>query len=80
MDYQTFFKVDVVNWIEESNRQLEKHTLFAREYWNWVMNSTRQLCDKYDNHPLVMQQVKLLYEYQEEMYREYRQRMTVGEE
>lgn len=67
MDYESFFQ-DVTAWMTESNHQLEKHTLFAREYWDWVMRSTRELCDKYENHPLVMRQVRMLYEYQEELY------------
>lgn len=72
MDYESFFQ-DVTAWMTESNHQLEKHTLFVREYWDWVMRSTRELCDKYENHPLVMRQVKMLYEYQEELYLKFSQ-------
>lgn len=71
MDYKAFFE-DVALWMDESNEQLKHHSLFAREYWDWVMRSTRQLCDKYDNHPLVMRQVKMLYEYQEALYLKYK--------
>lgn len=72
MDYESFFQ-DVTAWMTESNHQLEAHTLFAREYWDWVVRSTRELCDKYENHPLVMRQVKMLYEYQEELYLKFSQ-------
>ncbi|WP_088838946.1 hypothetical protein [Listeria sp. ILCC792] len=72
MNYESFFQ-DVTAWMTESNYQLEKHTLFSREYWDWVMQSARKLCDKYDNHPLVMRQVKMLYEYQEELYLKFSQ-------
>ncbi|MBC6300317.1 hypothetical protein [Listeria booriae] len=71
MDYKAFFH-DLVLWMDESNEQLKQHTLFAREYWDWVMCSTSLLCKKYDNHPLVMRQVKMLYEYQEALYLKYK--------
>ncbi|EAE0845952.1 hypothetical protein G3598_002452 [Listeria monocytogenes] len=71
MDYKAFFH-DVGLWMDDSNEQLKQYSLFAREYWDWVMRSTSLLCDKYDNHPLVMRQVKMLYEYQEALYLKYK--------
>lgn len=77
MDYHAFFQ-DVTKWMDISNRKIKELTLFNPEYWNWVIESVRVICDKYDNHPLVQKQMKLLYEYQEETYRECKEDKSHG--
>lgn len=59
MDYRSFF-ADVTEWMTESNNQIKQHSINSQEYWDWVVHSTGQLCNKYNNHELVIRQMSML--------------------
>lgn len=65
MDYRAFY-AEVADWIYASNNMAAKHGLSSNEFWRWVATSTGEMCNKYQNNPLVQQQVKMLYSWLEE--------------
>lgn len=69
MDYKAFY-ADVANWIYQSNHMAIKYGLDNFDYWQWVATSTGELCDKYQNNPLVKMQVTMLFQWLENVYEE----------
>ena len=67
MDYQAFF-ADIARWIHESNQQATKYGIRDERFWSWVSQSIGQMCDKYNNAPLVKKQMAMLYEWLEDIY------------
>lgn len=67
MDYQKFYN-EVVNWINQSNQMAMKHGLDSDAFWNWVTSSTSEMGIRYNNNPLVIKQMVMLYEWLDDVY------------
>lgn len=65
MDYQAFYS-DVANWIIRTNQMAMQHGMNSDFFWKWVSSSSGELSCKYDNNPLVMKQMIMLYQWIEE--------------
>jgi hypothetical protein len=67
MDYQKFFN-EVVGWINQSNQMAMKYGLDSDDFWNWVITSTGEISTRYNNNPLVIKQMAMLYEWLDDIY------------
>lgn len=67
MDYQKFYN-EVVDWINTANQMAMKYGLDSMDFWNWVTYSTGELGKKYNNHPLVIRQMAMLYDWLDDIY------------
>jgi len=67
MDYQKFFN-EIVSWINEVNKKASQFGLESSEFWTWVTRSMGELCELYDNNPLVIKQMVMLHEWLDEIY------------
>ncbi|RDW21024.1 hypothetical protein CWR48_04220 [Oceanobacillus arenosus] len=68
MDYQAFY-TEVVNWINQVNQLATKYGgMESNDFWTWVTMSTGELCEKYNNNPIVIKQMVMLHEWLEEVY------------
>lgn len=67
MDYQKFFS-EVVAWINEANNKAVQLGLDSHEFWTWVTRSEGEMCERYDNNPLVTKQMVMLHEWLDEIY------------
>lgn len=66
MNLNEFYN-DVVNWINECNRQAVNLGMESESFWNWVMFSIGELSNKYNNELATMQLV-MLVEWLEKIY------------
>lgn len=73
-DLMNFFEQvfsDIARWINEANARAGSMGMQSNEYWQWVMASSGDLCNKYQNHELVMMVmldlVKWLEDYHKKM-------------
>lgn len=67
MDYQKFFN-EIVAWINEANNKAVELGLNSNEFWSWVTKSEGEMCEKYNNNPLVIKQMIMLHEWLSEIY------------
>lgn len=67
MDYQQFYN-EVVNWILSANQMAIQHGLESEAFWNWVMASSAEMCRRYENNPLVLKQMVMLFEWLDDVY------------
>jgi hypothetical protein len=67
MDYQMFYN-EVVEWINLGNQMAMKHGMNSDEFWNWVTSSTAEICKRYNNNPLVVKQMAMLFEWLDDVY------------
>jgi len=65
MDYKQFFG-DVVIWMAEANETASKVGMKSPAFWEWVSESSSQLCQKYQEHPLAVKQMVMMFEWLEE--------------
>lgn len=71
MDYKAFF-AEVADWIQEANQMAMKHGIESDSFWYWVTGSTADLCNKYENNPLVIKQMICLADWLEDAYEKKR--------
>lgn len=64
-DYRKFMN-EVVDWIVEQESVAQKLGFGSVEYFNWVFESSGKLCDKYENHPFALRQMRMVYEHIDE--------------
>lgn len=76
MDYQAFYN-EVVVWINKANQLAVQYGMDKNEFWIWVTRSTGELCNKYNNNPLVIKQMVMLHEWLDEIY--FSQRRMKGD-
>lgn len=69
MDYKVFY-TEVAEWIMQVNQMAVKYGMQSEAFWQWVASSISQLCNKYNNTPLVKKQMTMLFEWLEEIYEE----------
>lgn len=67
MDYKKFFE-EVTDWINEVNKMAIKYGMGGEEFWTWVTTSVGEMCNKYDNNKLVVNQMVMLTEWLEDIY------------
>ncbi|MGY3766824.1 hypothetical protein ACWOAH_09895 [Vagococcus vulneris] len=67
MDFHSFYQ-DVIKWMEANNQMVGQHTNQSDTYWEWVIQSIGYMCQKYDNHPLVISQMLMFLNYLEDSY------------
>lgn len=62
---------DIARWINEANARAGSMGMQSDAYWQWVMVSSGDLCNKYQNHDLLMMVmldlVKWLEDYHKKM-------------
>lgn len=61
-DYRKFMN-EVVDWIEAQEDAAQRYGFGSVEYFNWVFESSGKLCDKYENHPFALRQMRMVYEH-----------------
>ena len=64
-DYRKFMN-EVVDWIEAQEDAAQRYGFGSVEYFNWVFESSAKLCDKYENHPFALRQMRMVYEHIDE--------------
>lgn len=64
-DYRKFMN-EVVDWIETQEDAAQRYGFGSVEYFNWVFESSGKLCDKYENHPFALRQMRMVYEHIDE--------------
>lgn len=69
MDFHIFYQ-DVIKWMEANNQMISKYSIQSDTYWDWVVKSSGYMCNKYDNHQLVINQMMMLMNYLENIYKE----------
>ena len=69
MDFHTFYQ-DVTKWMEANNLTVGKFGIESEHYWDWVIQSIGYMCNKYNNHQLVINQMNMLLSYLENSYKE----------
>lgn len=67
MDYKQFF-AEVADWIGQANQMAVRHGITSEAFWEWVTRSSAEICDKYNNAPLVIRQMMMLCDWLEEAY------------
>lgn len=67
MDYRAFY-AEIAEWVYMSNTMATKHGMDSNEFWMWVMKSAAEICEKYNNNPLVTGQMVFMYSWLEEIY------------
>lgn len=67
MDYQAFYN-EIVAWINQVNLMATKHGMHSNDFWTWVARSIGEMCNKYNNNPLVVKQMAMMYEWLDEIY------------
>lgn len=65
LDYRKFMN-EVVDWIEAQEDAAQRYGFGSVEYFNWVFESSGKLCDKYENHPFALRQMRMVYEHIDE--------------
>lgn len=69
MDFKAFYGVDVVEWIAQANQMAMKHGMDHVDFWKWVANSCGAICEKYQDHRLVINSMMMLTEWLEDAYK-----------
>lgn len=64
-DYRKFMN-EGVDWIEAQEDAAQRYGFGSVEYFNWVFESSGKLCDKYENHPFALRQMRMVYEHIDE--------------
>lgn len=67
MDWNTVFS-DIQQWMQESNKVLQRYPITSDDYWTWLIRSIGELSTKYDNHPLVIGFLTVLIDFQQKQY------------
>ena len=65
MNYINFFSVEVPEWMARSNQMAQLAGFGSDRYWDWVASSLAEICKKYNDNDLVVQQFGLLFEWLE---------------
>ncbi|QOY37058.1 hypothetical protein AWH56_005295 [Anaerobacillus isosaccharinicus] len=73
MDYKAFY-AKVADWIYQVNQNAIKFGMDSDEFWNWVADSIGEICNKYNNNPLVKKQMTMLHDWLEEIYQKGREK------
>ena len=64
-DYRKFMN-EVFDCIEAQEDAAQRYGFGSVEYFNWVFESSGKLCDKYENHPFALRQMRMVYEHIDE--------------
>lgn len=67
MDYKMFFN-EVAEWIMQVNQMAMKYGMESDPFWDWVIQSTGEFGARYNNNPLVIKQMAMLFEWLDDVY------------
>lgn len=65
MNYDEFFS-DIAKWVQVCNENVKRYGLHSNEFWSWVSYSLAKICERYNNHDLVITQSIMLWDWLEE--------------
>lgn len=71
MNYEQMF-ADINHWIQQNNEVAKRYGFDTDEYWHWVVKSSGELCDYYQNTPLVINLMLGLWNYLQDIIVEKR--------
>ena len=60
MNYIEFFEKEVPNWMRASNQKMQEVGFATEAYWQWAVWSMAEVCKKYNDDQLVMDQMGLV--------------------
>ena len=66
IDYHAFLN-EVADWILKQEEAAQRYGFASEKYFDWVFKSSGQLCDKYENHPFALRQMRMVYEHIDEV-------------
>lgn len=67
MDYKVFF-AEVADWIMQANTMAVNHGMDSEAFWKWVTDSTAEICERYGNNKLVINQMVMLFCWLDDFY------------
>lgn len=67
MDYKVFF-AEIAEWILQANTMAVNHGMDSDPFWKWVTDSTAEICEKYHNNKLVLDQMVMLFCWLDDFY------------
>lgn len=65
IDYHAFLN-EVADWILKQEEAAQRYGFASEKYFDWVFKTSGQLCDKYENHPFALRQMRMVYEHIDE--------------
>ncbi|MGM0239882.1 hypothetical protein [Enterococcus sp. AZ103] len=68
MNWTDFFN-DLQKWMEASNEISKKHPITTDEYWGWLVKTIGIIGDRYNNHPLVLNFLTALIQFQDDNFK-----------
>jgi hypothetical protein len=69
MDYKQFFG-ECAAWVLEVNKQAVKYGMDSDPFWQWIVKSSTEICERYDNKKLVINQMAMLVDWVQDIYRQ----------
>jgi hypothetical protein len=69
MDYKQFFG-ECADWVLEVNKQAVKYGMDSDKFWQWIVKSSTEICERYDNNKLVINQMAMLVDWVQDIYRQ----------
>lgn len=77
MDYPKFF-MEVAAWVLEVNKQAVTQGMGSDSFWQWIVRSSTTLCERYGNNKLIINQMAMLVDWVEEIYREQKSKQEAA--
>jgi hypothetical protein len=68
MEYKQFFG-ECAMWVLEVNKQAIKYGMDSDSFWQWIVQSSTQICERYNNNKLVINQMAMLVDWVQDIYR-----------
>lgn len=71
MDYKKFY-AEIADWIHTANQMAINHGIGSEAFWQWVTSSAADMCQRYNENPLVIKQMMMLSDWLEGAYEKTR--------
>lgn len=78
IDYHAFLN-EVADWILKQEEAAQHFGFASEKYFDWVFKTSGQLCDKYENHPFALRQMRMVYEHIDDATKQMNQRSDAHE-
>lgn len=62
MNYDELFS-DIKEWLKQNNLTAQKYGFNTNDYWRWVVKTSGELCNYYENKPVVINLMIGLWNY-----------------
>jgi hypothetical protein len=69
MDYKRFFG-ECAEWVLEVNKQAVALGMDSDAFWQWIVKSSTDICERYNNNKLVINQMVMLVDWVQDIYRQ----------